>query len=139
MSAARAIRILVVDDEADLIATYRRLFHRHGYDVTSAATRAGGLLLIDSLPPDLIITDLELPDGDGLDLVRAAREASSISRVIVVSGRSSRGAQEDALAAGASAFVAKPVSADALRELVQSLLEHPRPDTGSRDSNVPLR
>jgi DNA-binding response OmpR family regulator len=72
-------------------------------------------LLIDSSPPDLIITDLELPDGDGLDLVRAARTASSISRVIVVSGRSSRGAQEDALAAGASAFVAKPVSADALR------------------------
>jgi DNA-binding response OmpR family regulator len=139
MSAARANRILVVDDEADLVATYRRLFHRHGYEVTSAATRAGGLLLIDSSTPDLIITDLELPDGDGLDLVRAAREASSISPVIVVSGRPSRGAQEDALAAGASAFVAKPVSADALRQLVQSLLEHPRPDTGRRDSNVPLR
>src|SRR4026208_1029625 len=107
MNAARAIRILVVDDEADLIATYRRLFHRHGYEGTSAATRAGGLLLIDSSPPDLIITDLELPDGDGLDLVRAARTASSISRVIVVSGRSSRGAQDDALAASPYGVVAR--------------------------------
>ncbi len=138
MSAARAIRILVVDDEADLIATYRRLFHRHGYDVASAGTRAGGLLLIDSSPPDLIITDLELPDGDGLDLVRAARGASTTSRVIVVSGRPSSGAREDALAAGASAFVAKPFSAGALRDLVGSLLDLPRSDTGRRDSNVPL-
>ena len=139
MSAARAIRILVVDDEADLIATYRRLFHRHGSDVTSAATRAGGLLLIDSWPPDLIITDLELPDGDGLDLVRAARGASATSGIIVVSGRSSSGAREDAIAAGASAFVDKPFSADALRDLVRALLDHPRTDTGRRDSNVPLQ
>ena len=139
MSAARAIRILVVDDEADLIATYRRLFHRHGYDVASAATRAGGLLLIDSWPSDLIITDLELPDGDGLDLVRAARGASATSGIIVVSGRSSSGAREDAIAAGASAFVDKPFSADALRDLVRALLDHPRTDTGRRDSNVPLQ
>jgi len=139
MNAARAIRILVVDDEADLIATYRRLFHRHGYEVTSAATRAGGLLLIDSSTPDLIITDLELPDGDGLDLVRAARGASATSGIIVVSGRSSSGAREDAIAAGASAFVDKPFSADALRDLVRALLDQPRTDTGRRDSNVPLQ
>ena len=139
MSAARAIRILVVDDEADLIATYRRLFHRHGYDVTSAATRAGGLLLIDSWPPDLIITDLELSDGDGLDLVRAARGASADSGIIVVSGRSSSGAREDAIAAGASAFVDKPFSTDALRDLVRALLDHPRTDTGRRDSKVQMQ
>lgn len=138
MNAARAMRILVVDDEADLIATYRRLFHRHGYEVTSAATRAGGLLLIDSWPPDLVITDLELPDGDGLDLVRAARGTSATSGIIVVSGRSSSGAREDAIAAGASAFVDKPFSTDALRDLVRALLDHPRTDTARRDSNVPL-
>jgi DNA-binding response OmpR family regulator len=139
MSAARAIRILVVDDEADLIATYRRLFHRQGYDVASAGTRAGGLSLIDSSPPDLIIADLELPDGDGLDLVRAARTASTPSQVIVVSGRSSTGAREEAIAAGASAFVAKPFSTGALSDLVRSLLDHPRTDTGGRDSIAPLR
>lgn len=126
MDIARARRILVVDDEADLVATYRRLFGRQGYDVESAGTRAGGLALIVSAAPDIVIADLELPDGDGLDLVRAARTASTPSRVIVVSGRPSSGAREDAMAAGASAFVAKPFSAGALGDLVRSLLDHPR-------------
>jgi DNA-binding response OmpR family regulator len=126
MNIARARRILVVDDEADLVATYRRLFGRQGYDVESAGTRAGGLALIISGSPDIVIADLELPDGDGLDLVRAARTAALPSRVIVVSGRPSSGAREDAMAAGASAFVAKPFSAGALGDLVRSLLDHPR-------------
>jgi DNA-binding response OmpR family regulator len=126
MPIVRARRILVVDDEADLVATYRRLFGRQGYDVESAATRAGGLALIVSASPDLVIADLELPDGDGLDLVRAARTAPTPSRVIVVSGRPSSGLREDAMAAGASAFIAKPFSTDALGDLVRSLLDHPR-------------
>lgn len=126
MPIVRARRILVVDDEADLVATYRRLFGRQGYDVESADTRAGGLALIVSASPDLVIADLELPDGDGLDLVRAARTAPTPSRVIVVSGRPSSGLREDAMAAGASAFIAKPFSTDALGDLVRSLLDHPR-------------
>ena len=123
MTATRALRILVVDDEADLVVTYRRLFGRQGYDVESASTRAGGLAIIDSAPPDLVIADLDLRDGDGLDLVRTA---PTPSRVIVVSGRPSSGAREEALEAGASAFVAKPFSAGALGDLVRSLLDHPR-------------
>ena len=126
MNVTRALRILVVDDEADLVATYCRLFRRLGYDVESAGTRAGGLALLNSAPPDLVIADLELPDGDGLDLVRAARTAPIPFRVIVVSGRPSSGAREEAMAAGASAFVAKPFSAGALGDLVRSLLDHPR-------------
>jgi len=126
MTATRALRILVVDDEADLVATYCRLFRRLGYDVESAGTCAGGLALLNSAPSDLLIADLELPDGDGLDLVRAARTALSTFRVIVVSARPSRGAREEAMAAGASAFVAKPFSAGALGDLVRSLLDHPR-------------
>jgi DNA-binding response OmpR family regulator len=126
MNVTGAHRILVVDDEADLVATYRRLFGHQGYDVESAGTRAGGLALIDSAPPDLVIADLELPDGDGLDLVRAARTAPTPFRVIVVSGRPSSGAREEAMAAGASAFVAKPFSTGALGDLVRSLLDHQR-------------
>ena len=126
MTVTRAHRILVIDAEADLVATYRRLFGRRGYEVESAGTRAGGLALIDSASPDLVIADLELPDGAGLDLVRAARTASTSPRVIAVSGRPARGTREEAMAAGASAFIAKPFSADDLGDLVRSLLEAPR-------------
>jgi DNA-binding response OmpR family regulator len=65
--------ILVVDDEADLVANYERLLRRKGFQVVSAGTRGDGLALVERAPIALLITDLRLPDGDGLDLVRAAR------------------------------------------------------------------
>ena len=132
MSAIRPLRILVVDDERDLVATYRRLFRRQGYDVDSAVTRAGGLALIDAVAPDLVIADLELPDGGGLDLVHAARRAATPSRVIVVSARPSNGAREEAMEAGASAFVAKPFSVGTLRDLVRSLFDSSEADPSTR-------
>ena len=135
MTGIRALRILVVDDEADLVATYRRLFRRQGYDVDSAVTRAGGLALIDAAAPDLVIADLELPDGGGLELVRAACRAATPSRVIVVGARPSNGAREEAMEAGAAAFVAKPFSVGALRDLVRSLFDSSQagPSTRRRD------
>ena len=65
--------ILVVDDEADLVASYERLLRRKGYGIVSAGSRVEGLRLVAREPLALVITDLRLPDGDGLDLVRAAR------------------------------------------------------------------
>lgn len=135
MTGIRALRILVVDDEADLVATYRRLFRRQGYVVDSAVTRAGGLALIDAAAPDLVVADLELPDGDGLDLVRAARMAPTPCLVVVVSARPSNGAREEAMEAGASAFVAKPFSVGALRDLVRSLFDHPQTCPSTRRTN----
>src|SRR5438094_6701431 len=67
--------ILVVDDEADLAATYERLLRRQGYRVVSAGTLQAGLRVIETEPLRLVIADLRLPDGDGLDVVRAARAA----------------------------------------------------------------
>src|SRR6266496_366947 len=65
-------RILVVEDEADLAVTYDRLLRRQGYRVVTAASRAEGLESIESAPPALVIADLRLPDGNGIDIIRAA-------------------------------------------------------------------
>jgi DNA-binding response OmpR family regulator len=62
--------ILVVDDEADLVVTYERLLRRRGYGVVSARSCRDGLLIVEREPLALVIADLRLPDGDGLDLVR---------------------------------------------------------------------
>ncbi len=67
--------VLVVDDEADLLITFERLLRRWGYRVTAAASVAAGLIALERDRPDLVISDLRLPDGDGFQLVRAAREA----------------------------------------------------------------
>ena len=115
-------RVLVVEDEADLVATYERLLRRHGYRVVSARSREAGLAALKEEAPHLLIADLRLPDGDGLDVVRAARALPTPTLVIVVSGFASNESRDAALAAGASAVLAKPFSTAAFTKLIQSVL-----------------
>jgi DNA-binding response OmpR family regulator len=117
-----ATPILVVDDEADLVTTYERLLRRQGYRVLSAGTCRAGLAVIQAEPLGLVIADLRLPDGDGLDIVRAARALSTPPPVLVATGLASRTARQAALAAGASAFLAKPFATEVFSRLVSELL-----------------
>ena len=119
--------ILVVDDEADLVANYERLLRRRGYRVISAGSRAEGLTLVEREPLALLITDLRLPDGDGLDLVRAARGNPTPMPSIVVTGFASEASRTAARAAGASAYLGKPFAMSAFTSLVEQTL-------GSRQS-----
>jgi two-component system, repressor protein LuxO len=122
-------RVLVVDDEADFLATYERLLRREGYDVVTVTSRAAGLAALDGEPPHLVISDLRLPDGDGLDVVRAAHGGRAPLPVIVVTGYPSAENRRAALAAGASMFVAKPFAAALLLAAIRSSLNEP---TGRR-------
>jgi two-component system repressor protein LuxO len=120
--------VLVVDDEADLVTTCARLLRRQGYSVTHAGTRAQAISAL-AVRPDLVVADLRLPDGDGLDVVRAARRLSSPPPVIVVTGYPSEATRRQAMEVGAAAFLAKPFSLAAFVELVQKLLA-PSPPPG---------
>ena len=119
-------RVLVVDDEADFIATYERLLRRQGYDVVTATSRERGLAALANESPDLVISDLRLPDGDGLDVVRAARDARLSMPVIVVTGYPSDDIRRAAQAAGATAFLAKPFAAAVLLAAIRSSLDGSR-------------
>lgn len=121
MSAA----VLVVDDEADLVATYERVLHRHGHRVIAAGTRHAALVALGSQPLDLVVADVWLPDGDGLDVVRAARRLLKPSPVIVVTGHASGAGRRQALEAGAAAYLAKPFSILQLIGVVEAILGHP--------------
>lgn len=123
-------RILVVDDEVDLTATYERLLRRHGYGVVSASSRREGLAALQAERLDLVIADLRLPDGDGLDLVRAARQTPAPVPVIVITGFASEASRQAALAAGAWAYLSKPFSASTFAALVENAL-------GPRGDRVP--
>jgi len=115
--------ILVVDDEADLVTSYERLLRRKGFRVVSAGSRGAGLTLVEREPLALVITDLRLPDGDGLDLVRAARRLPTPTPSMVVTGFASEASRTASLAAGASAFLAKPFGASAFTSLVENILQ----------------
>ena len=117
--------VLVVDDEVDFLATYDRLLRRHGYRTIAAGSRQAALAALEGEPLALIIADLRLPDGDGLDVVRAARACLHPPPVIVVTGFASEQSRRQALAAGATAYLAKPFSTSALTSLVREALAPP--------------
>jgi two-component system response regulator PrrA len=119
-------RVLVVDDEADFLATYERLLRRQGYEVTVVSSRAAALAVVARARLALVISDLQLSDGDGMDVVRAARAAPVPLPVIVVTGYPSEERRRAALAAGATAFLAKPFAAAALLASVRANLDQPR-------------
>jgi DNA-binding response OmpR family regulator len=115
-------RVLVVDDESDFLATYERLLRRQGFEVLVAKTRADGVAALAHDHPHLVISDLRLPDGSGLDVVRAARSMPEPPSVIVVTGYPSAETRQAALAAGATAFLAKPFAAAGLLAAIRSSL-----------------
>ena len=115
--------VLIVEDEPDMVKTYERLLRRYGYRVESVGSRQAGLTALEADPPALLISDVRLPDGDGLDVVRRARALPAPPSIIVVTGFSVGPTRDAALAAGATAFVSKPFSTEHFMQLIQSLLD----------------
>lgn len=115
-------RILLVEDEADLAATCVRLLQGRGWQVETAATRGAALGALAGRPA-LAIIDRELPDGDGLDVLRAALAAGT--PVIMVSGHDWVETRRLSLDTGAAAFLGKPFSIQDLLGLVRDILGEP--------------
>ena len=124
---SKAPVVLIVEDEPDLLATYRRLLARGGLRVVTVTTREAGLAALADEPFNAAIIDVRLPDGDGLDVVRRAHALSPPTPVVVVTGFPSRHSRQAALAAGATDFIAKPFDAAALAARVQTLTTAPAP------------
>jgi DNA-binding NtrC family response regulator len=114
--------VLVVDDESDLAESLARLLRRHGYLVVMANTYAAGHAALSEASPALLVSDVRLPDGDGLALVRAAGARQPRVPAIVISGYLSEASQMAARDAGAAAFLAKPFSNDVFARAVEQAL-----------------
>ena len=92
MSDARG-RILVVEDHRDLALGLRINLEEHGYNVHVAHTIADGLARLRQARPDLVILDLSLPDGDGLDLMRRLRAGGDATLILVLTAKSRQDAK----------------------------------------------
>ena len=116
MSAPRQ-RILVCDDEPQILRALRITLRNEGFDVQAAATAAEALDAAALQPPDAAILDLLLPDGNGIEMTRQLREWSAVP-IIVLSAVGEEEQKVRALEAGADDYVTKPFSP---RELVARL------------------
>lgn len=114
-------RILIVDDEPNILGTVGPLLRTRGYEVFSAMTGRAGLDAVDRDKPDLIVLDLGLPDMDGVDVCRQMREATGVP-ILVLSARGAEGDKVAALDAGADDYVTKPFGAEELLARIRAAL-----------------
>ena len=114
-------RILVVDDEPQITRVLRRGLTAHRYDVRTAADGESGLDTFNDFRPDLVITDLQMPEMSGLDLCRKIRRFSQVP-IIVLSVKGEEKTKVDALDAGADDYVTKPFGMDELMARVRAAL-----------------
>jgi two-component system KDP operon response regulator KdpE len=117
-------RILVVDDEAQMLRALRINLQARAYTVTTAADGADAIREAARTAPDAIILDLGLPDMDGIKVIRAVRSWSSVP-VIVLSGRADATEKVAALDAGADDYVTKPFAMNELLARLRAALRRP--------------
>ncbi len=122
----QAATVLVVDDEADIRELLELTLMRMGLAVESAACVAEAHALLRAKQFDLCLTDMRLPDGEGLDLVRYIGEQCRDLPVAVITAYGSAENAVAALKAGAFDYLSKPVSLQDLRALVKSALKLPQ-------------
>ncbi|HWT03914.1 MAG TPA: response regulator transcription factor [Pyrinomonadaceae bacterium] len=114
-------RILVVDDESQIARVLRTGLKTRGYDVRVAPDGVSALETVNDWRPDLVVTDLAMPNLDGLQLCRRLREVSQIP-IIVLSVRGEEKTKVEALDAGVDDYVTKPFGMDELLARVRAQL-----------------
>ena len=137
-------RVLVVDDEPQVLRALRTTLRAAGYDVDTAATAAEALTAAAAHPPEAVILDLVLPDGNGTDVCRELRGWSE-APVIVLSAVGEERQKIEALDAGADDYVTKPFSVDELLARLRASLRRAAPsrepviEVGALRIDVPER
>jgi two-component system KDP operon response regulator KdpE len=116
-------RALVVDDEPAILRFLRPALEANGYDLVTAGTVAEAIRRIAADAPDIVLLDLGLPDGDGKDVIRRAREWSDVP-IVVLSAREREAEKIEALDLGADDYVNKPFNIGELLARMRTALRH---------------
>lgn len=118
-------KVLVIDDEPQITRVLRHSLSAHRYDVRTAADGVSGLETFRDWHPDLVISDLQMPEMDGIAVCREIRKASAVP-IIVLSVRGEERTKVEALDAGADDYVTKPFGIDELLARVRAALRRSR-------------
>jgi signal transduction histidine kinase len=119
-------KVLVVDDEESVVVTIKAILQLDGYDVTTTTSGVQARAMVRDVEYDLVLTDLRLEDGDGLDVLKAVRESSPETVTIMLTGYASLESAIQALRAGAYDYLVKPSEVEELRSTVARGVERRR-------------
>ncbi|MBC8031265.1 MAG: response regulator transcription factor [Pyrinomonadaceae bacterium] len=131
-------RILVVDDEPQLTRVLRTGLSSHGYEVRVAADGLSALETFGDWHPDLVVTDLAMPNVDGLELCRRLREISTVP-ILVLSARGEEKTKVEALDLGADDYVTKPFGIDELLARVRAGLRRAKTESSTEPPQTILK
>src|SRR5580765_4534573 len=118
-----AKKILVVDDEPSMRELLSIMLHKEGYEVLAAESRAKAAAVLAKASVDMVITDVKLPDGDGIEILRHVKAASPETAVIVMTAFGSTSTAVAALKLGAHDYLTKPFDVEELKIVVRGALE----------------
>lgn len=118
-----SLKVLVVEDDREIRALLQSSLAVEGYDVQTAVSLSEATALLRHTPPDIVLLDLGLPDGDGVQLVRELRKTHS-TPVLVVSARHQEAQKIQLLDAGADDYLSKPFSVSELLARMRVALRH---------------
>lgn len=127
--------VLVVEDEPQMRRFIRATLTSHGYRLLEAATAAEALTLATTHNPELVLLDLGLPDGDGIEITRRIREWSSVP-IIVISARGREDDKVTTLDAGADDYLTKPFGVNELLARMRVALRHAQTSTSANLTQV---
>jgi signal transduction histidine kinase len=119
-------KVLVVDDEESVVVTIKAILQLDGYNVATTTSGAKARVMVREVEYDLVLTDLRLEDGDGLDVLKAVRERYPETVTIMLTGYASLESAIQALRAGAYDYLVKPSEVEELRVTVARGLERRR-------------
>ena len=128
-------RVLIVDDELSMREMLAILLKKEGLDVRTAASRAEAARTLGEGPVDLVLTDVKLPDGDGLEILRQVKAAAPETPVVVMTAFGTTEMAVGARKLGAEAYILKPFDVDELRIVVRDALAN----RNLREENVRLK
>jgi len=119
-------KILVIDDEASMRELLAIMLRKEGYGVEVAASRGMAAAVLDRGPVDMVITDVKLPDGDGIEILRHVKAASPETAVVVMTAYGSTETAVAALKLGAQDYLIKPFDVEELKIVVRNALDKQR-------------
>jgi DNA-binding NtrC family response regulator len=112
-------KVLIVDDEREMLTNCTRILRRCGYECLTAETSAQGLALVHTVQPDVVLVDLRMPGKSGIDIVKTVKSQYPHMEVVLMTAYASIETAVDAIKQGAFDYLPKPFTADQLQTVIQ--------------------
>jgi len=117
-------KVLIIDDERDMLTNCTRILRRSGYECLTAETSEQGLSIVEAALPDVVLVDLRMPGRSGIDIVKAVKSRYPAIEVVLMTAYATIETAVDAIKQGAFDYLPKPFTADQLQAVIQRTLGH---------------